>query len=618
MKSNYMLLGLLAALAIPAHAERKPNILLIVADDLGWGELTSQGFTKEIPTPNIDSISANGVRFTNGYVSGPYCSPTRAGLLTGRYQQRFGHEFNPGPPTEANAAVGLSLQETTIGDRLKTAGYATGWFGKSHLGNAPEFHPQKRGFDEFYGFLGGAHGYFDPGQGVNTVLRGTEPVKETGYLTETFANEAASFIERKKDQQWFDYLPFNAVHAPLDTLKKYDERFASISDPKRRKFAALLSALDDSVGTVLTKVRDLKLEEDTLVYFISDNGGPTPSTTSGNGSLKGYKAQTSEGGIRVPFAIQWKGKIPAGKVDDRPVIQLDFLPTSLAAAGVEVDPAWKIDGVNLLPYLKGEKAEAPHEALFWRFGQQIAIRKGDWKLVKSAADSNTRGGPGAASTEGAKLYNLSNDIGEKNDLAANHPEKVKELSDAWNAWNATLVDPKWTPGGPRRNGNGNTTRRTEVTSNASKTGPWKSGDELSTQDSPDVAGKGFTVSADIEGDAKDGVIVAQGGNARGYALHVAEGKVVFSVRNGGDLFSVVATEALAAGSHKVEAGVDASGQVKLTVDGKQVGDGKLASLIESRPGQGLTIGSDGGAPVGEYAAPHSYAGKVTNVTVTTL
>ena len=618
MKSNYMLLGLLAALAIPAHAERKPNILLIVADDLGWGELTSQGFTKEIPTPNIDSISANGVRFTNGYVSGPYCSPTRAGLLTGRYQQRFGHEFNPGPPTEANAAVGLSLQETTLGDRLRTAGYATGWFGKSHLGNAPEFHPQKRGFDEFYGFLGGAHGYFDPGQGVNTVLRGTEPVKETGYLTETFANEAASFIERKKDQQWFVYLPFNAVHAPLDTLKKYDERFASISDPKRRKFAALLSALDDSVGTVLNKVRDLKLEEDTLVYFISDNGGPTPSTTSGNGSLKGYKAQTSEGGIRVPFAIQWKGKIPAGKVDDRPVIQLDFLPTSLAAAGVEVDPAWKIDGVNLLPYLKGEKAEAPHEALFWRFGQQIAIRKGDWKLVKSAADSNTRGGPGAASTEGAKLYNLSNDIGEKNDLAANHPEKVKELSDAWNAWNATLVDPKWTPGGPRRNGNGNTNRRGEVTSNASKTGPWKSGDELSTQDSPDVAGKGFTVSADIEGEAKDGVIVAQGGNARGYALHIAEGKLVFSVRNGGDLFSVVATEALAAGSHKVEAAVDTSGQVKLTVDGKQIGDGKLASLIESRPGQGLTIGSDGGAPVGEYAAPHAYAGKVTNVTVTTL
>jgi arylsulfatase A-like enzyme len=616
MKSNYMLLGLLAALAIPAHAERKPNILLIVADDLGWGELTSQGFTKDIPTPNIDSISANGVRFTNGYVSGPYCSPTRAGLLTGHYQQRFGHEFNPGPPTEANAAVGLSLQETTIGNRLKSAGYATGWFGKSHLGTAPEFHPQKRGFDEFYGFLGGAHSYVEPGQGQNAVLRGTEPVKETGYLTETFAKEAASFIERKKDEQWFVYLPFNAVHAPLDTLKKYDERFTSISDPKRRKFAALLSALDDSVGTVLNKVRDLKLEEDTLVYFISDNGGPTASTTSGNGPLKGYKAQTSEGGIRVPFAIQWKGKIPAGKVDDRPVIQLDLLPTSLAAAGVELDPAWKLDGVNLLPYLKGEKTEAPHDALFWRFGQQIAIRKGDWKLVKSAADGTRAGaGAGAASTKGAKLYNLANDIGEKNDLAANHPDKVKDLSDAWNAWDATLVDPKWTPGGPRRNGN---RRGAEVASNTSHTGPWKSGDVLTGQDSPNIAGKGFTVSAEIEGDAKDGVIVAQGGNARGYALHVAEGKLVFSARNGGDLSSIVATEALPAGAHKIEASVDAAGQVKLTVDGKQVGEGKLASLIDRRPGEGLTVGNDGGAPVGEYTAPHAFEGKVTNVTVKTL
>ncbi|MEK7949595.1 sulfatase-like hydrolase/transferase [Luteolibacter soli] len=615
MKSNYMLLGLLAALALPAHAERKPNILLIVADDLGWGELTSQGFTKDIPTPNIDSISANGIRFTNGYVSGPYCSPTRAGLLTGRYQQRFGHEFNPGPPTEANQAVGLSLQETTIGNRLKSAGYATGWFGKSHLGSAPEFHPQKRGFDEFYGFLGGAHSYVNTGQGPNGIFHGTEQVKDPGYLTEAFAREAASFIEKKKDEQWFVYLPFNAVHAPLETLEKYESRFTSISDPKRRKFAALLSALDDSVGTVLNKVRDLKLEEDTLVYFISDNGGPTPSTTSGNGSLKGYKAQTSEGGIRVPFAIQWKGKIPAGRVDDRPVIQLDLLPTTLAAAGVEVDPGWKLDGVNLLPYIKDGKTEAPHETLFWRFGQQIAVRKGDWKLVKSVADENARGGAGAASTEGAKLYNLANDIGEKNDLAANHPEKVKELSDAWNAWNSTLVDPKWTPGaGPRRNAN----RGEQVTSNASHTGPWKSGDVLAGQDSPQIEGKGFTVAAEIDGDAKDGVIVAQGGNARGYALHLAEGKLVFSTRNGGELSSVVATEALATGSHKVQAAVDAAGQVKLSVDGKQVGEGKLASLIERRPGEGLTVGNDGGAPVGEYAAPHTFSGKVANVTVTTL
>jgi len=617
MKTTYTLLGLLAALAIPAHAERKPNILVIVADDLGYGELTSQGYSKDIPTPNIDSIAKNGIRFTNGYVSGPYCSPTRAGLLTGRYQQRFGHEFNPGRATSEGEKIGLSLKETTIGDRFKAAGYATGWFGKSHLGSDPEFHPQKRGFDEFYGFLGGAHSYVNPGQGQNGIFKGAEPVKDPGYLTEAFAREASSFIEKKKDQQWFVYLPFNAVHAPLETLEKYESRFTSIQDPKRRKFAGLLSALDDNVGTVLTKVRELGLEEDTLIYFFSDNGGPTPSITSGNGPLKGYKAQTSEGGIRVPFFVQWKGKIPAGKTDERPVIQLDVLPTSLAAAGVEVDPAWKLDGVNLLPYLKGEKTESPHDALYWRFGQQLAVRKGDWKLVKSAADENARGGAGEANIEGAKLYNLKEDIGEKKDLAAENPDKVKELAGLWNEWNKGLVDPKWTPNGqPRRNGRrGN---EAAVTSNASADGPWKSGDELASAESPQVAGKGFTITAEVAGyEAPQGVIVAQGGTARGYALHAADGKLAFSVRHGGGLATVTANEVLPAGTHKIEATLQADGHVVLKVDDKQVAEGK-ASLIERQPGQGLTVGDDGGSTVGEYAAPNAFKGKVSGVTVKTL
>ncbi|WP_367874479.1 sulfatase-like hydrolase/transferase [Luteolibacter sp. Populi] len=620
MKTSYAFLGLLAALAIPAHAERKPNILVIVADDLGYGELTAQGFSKDIPTPHIDSIAKNGVRFTNGYVSGPYCSPTRAGLLTGHYQQRFGHEFNPGQAVTTGESIGLSLKETTIGDRFKAAGYATGWFGKSHLGNTPEYHPQKRGFDEFYGFLGGAHSYLNPGQGQNGILHGTENVKDPGYLTEAFAREASSFIERKKDQQWFVYLPFNAVHAPLETLEKYESRFSSIQDPKRRKFAGLLSALDDSVGSVLTKVRDLGLEEDTLIYFFSDNGGPTPSITSGNGPLKGYKSQTSEGGIRVPFFVQWKGKIPAGKTDDRPVIQLDVLPTSLAAAGVEVDPAWKLDGVNLLPYLKGEKAEAPHDALFWRFGEQLAVRKGDWKLVKSVADENARGGAGEkASTAGAKLYNLKDDIGEKNDLASANPEKVKELAALWDGWNAGLVDPKWTPnGGQRRGGRGNAANAPQA-SNASQTGPWKSGDTLSGEDSPDIASKGFSIAADLEaGEKPEGVIVAQGGNARGYALHIVDGKLAFSVRNGGALSTVSSPEPLTAGAHKIEATLQADGNVVLKVDGAAAGEGKVSGLIERRPGEGLTIGNDGGAAVGEYSAPHAFSGKVTQVTLKTL
>jgi arylsulfatase A-like enzyme len=428
-------------------AERKPNILVILGDDLGYGELSCQGFTKEVPTPNIDSIAAHGVRFTSGYVSGTYCSPTRAGLMTGRYQQRFGHEFNPGPAEAAVPNFGLSLKEKTIGDRLKAAGYATGWFGKSHLGYTPQMHPLKRGFDQYFGFLGGMHSYLENNSDrANPIMNGTDPVKDIGYTTEAFAQHAVNFIDQHKAEPWFCYLPFNAVHAPLESTEKYLSRFPSAGDSKRRTFCAMLSAMDDAVGSVLAKVRDLGQEENTLVIFFADNGGPTAQTTSGNGPLRGFKSQTWEGGIRVAWMAQWKGHIPAGKVDDRPVIQLDILPTALAAAGVEAKPEWKLDGVNLLPFITGKNFAAPHEALYWRFGEQIAIRMGDYKLVKGAGMASVKAGAGTASTEGAELYNLTKDIGEKENLAAKEPEKFKQLAAAWDTWNAGNVEPAWGPG----------------------------------------------------------------------------------------------------------------------------------------------------------------------------
>ena len=255
-----------------------------------------------------------------------------------------------------------------------------------------------------------------------------------------------AFIEKHKSEPWLVYLPFNAVHAPLESLEKYLSRFTSIQDEKRRTFAAMLSALDDAVGAVLSKVREHQLEENTLIFFVSDNGGPTRQTTSDNAPLRGFKAQTWEGGIRVPFLVQWKGRIPAGKVYDHPVIQLDILPTSLAAAGVEVQPAWKLDGVNLLPYLTGERQTPPHAALYWRFGQQIAIRKGDWKLVKApGAGAEFTERAAAASTVGAHLYNLAQDIGEQKNLADQEPAKVKELAADWEKWNAELAPPAWVP-----------------------------------------------------------------------------------------------------------------------------------------------------------------------------
>jgi arylsulfatase A-like enzyme len=420
--------------AATAGEPRKPNILVIVADDLGYGELSCQG-NPQIPTPNIDSIARTGVRFTSGYVSGPYCSPTRAGLLTGRYQQRFGHEFNPGPVATEFKEFGLSRSETTLAERLKPAGYATGMFGKWHLGNRPRFRPNQRGFDEFFGFLGGAHSYVNArADGANPIFRGNMPVSSIDYTTDSFGREAIRFIEMHQREPWFVYLPFNAVHAPLQALEKYRTRFRHIPDPRRRMFAAMLSAMDDNVGLVLSKIRTLGLENDTFIVFVSDNGGPTRVTTSSNGPLNGYKAQVWEGGIRVPFLAQWKGHIPAGKIVDRPVIQLDIHPTALALAGVKVPAEAKLDGVNLLPYLTGETPGAPHEALFWRFGVQRAVRKGDWKLTDMG--------------NGPKLFNLASDIGEKHDLAATNSAKVQELEADYKAWNAKNVDARWVP---RRN-----------------------------------------------------------------------------------------------------------------------------------------------------------------------
>ena len=431
-----------------AQGRRRPNIVLIVADDMGYADVGFQG-SRDIPTPNIDAIARNGIRFTDAYVSGPYCSPTRAGLMTGRYPQRFGHEFNP----PGNPEFGLPLDQTTMADRLKAAGYRTALFGKWHLGSAPQLRPMERGFDEFFGFLGGDHSYLDAMPASRgPVFDGNTPVEKIGYLTDDLADRAVSFIERNRSRPFFLYLAFNAVHTPMQATEKYLSRFAHIADEQRRTYAAMLSAMDDGVGRTLAALRAAGLEENTLIFFFSDNGGPTMPTTTVNGSsnapLRGSKRQTWEGGIRVPFVIQWKGHLAAGKTDSRPIIQLDVLPTALAAAGVEIRPAWKLDGVDLLPYLTGKASGTPHDALYWRLGGMMAIRKGDWKLLKTRDGPLRDTDPAVLSDlSTAELYNLANDIGETNNLAATHPEKVKELSEAWWRWNSELVRPLWGPGG---------------------------------------------------------------------------------------------------------------------------------------------------------------------------
>jgi arylsulfatase A-like enzyme len=444
MKALPLLFLLLASLGLA-----KPNILVIVSDDHGYGDISANG-GKDIPTPHIDSIAKNGVRFTSGYVSCSFCSPTRAALLTGRYQQRFGHEFNPGATLVAGKDIGLPLSETLLPQRLKTAGYKTGLVGKWHLGFERERLPMSRGFDEFFGFPGGSHSYIDSNAVAgNPIMRGWEKVDEPAYLTDAFAREASAFIDRHAKAPWFLYLAFNAVHGPMHGAQRYAERFPQLSGG-RKTYATMLTAMDDAIGAVLARLRANGIEENTLVFFFADNGGPEGVNSSDNGPLRGVKGNAWEGGIRVPFVLQWKGTVPAGQTYDHPVIQVDVFPTALAAAGIAASPEWKLEGTNLLPYLRGEKKDAPHDALYWRFGEQMAIRRGDWKLVKSFAGGGVDQTADARRSvardaTGAQLYNLRADIGETTNLAAQEPAKVKELAAAWAEWNRQNVAPRWFP-----------------------------------------------------------------------------------------------------------------------------------------------------------------------------
>jgi arylsulfatase A-like enzyme len=436
-KTSYgltLILAFLALLTNVASAAEKPNIIVFLCDDVGYGEYGFQG-SKDIPTPHIDSIAKNGVRFTQGYVAATYCSPCRAGLLTGRYPTRFGHEFNDGGAAGTAGKFGLPIEEKTIANRMRDLGYATAAIGKWHLGGRPGFTAVERGFDEFYGTVANTPFLNPPNFIDSRIANKVSPVKdELFYTTDAYAARAVDWLSKQKDKPFFLYLPFNAQHAPLQAPEKYLRRFPELKD-KRKIFAAMMSAMDDAVGSVLEQVRKMGQEENTLIFFFSDNGGPTVQTTSKNGVLRGVKATTLEGGIRVPFCAQWKGKIAPGMTYDNPIQNLDILPTAIAAAGGELDPAWKLDGVDLLPFLTGKNTAKPHETLYWRFGEQWAVRHGDWKLCANRVDG----------VKNVKLFNLKDDVGESKDLSGEQPEKVKELKSLWDTWSSEQMEPRWKP-----------------------------------------------------------------------------------------------------------------------------------------------------------------------------
>lgn len=422
------MLGLAAI--CPVEGAVKPNILIIVADDLGYADLGVQG-SRDLRTPHLDSLAANGVRMTDGYVTNPLCAPSRAALMTGRYQQRFGFEYNPGNESEAPANFGVPLSEKMLSERLKEAGYTNLAVGKWHLGYRPEVQPRQRGFDGFYGHLSGHHGYLQNDDGLLTD-DGT-PLKEVTYTTDMFGERARDFMRDHSSSPWFVYLAFSAVHGKIQATQKYLDRFTSIPDRKRHILAAMMSAVDDNIGGLLSTLKETGQYDRTFIVFLSDNGGMPRVNASLNTPLSGQKGDLLEGGIRVPILMQWPDGLPRGLVYRQPVSAVDIAPTVLAAAGLPTDD--KFDGVDLLPFLTGRDQAPPHEALYWRVQGAAgwAVRQGDWKLLFNAKTKR----PVEA------LYNLRADPGETHDLAAAEPAKVAELRRAWEQWNERNIEPLW-------------------------------------------------------------------------------------------------------------------------------------------------------------------------------
>ena len=413
-------LALLLTLFVAGAFAQRPNIVVIVSDDQGYGDISCYEHPDEVSTPNMDRIAAEGVRFTSGYASCPVCAPTRAGLMTGRYHQRYGFY------TAADSRTGLPVNETTVADLLRGAGYRTGVFGKWHLGYDEPFRPLARGFDEFYGFLGhGGHDYFDLSISSvhNSIYRGGEPIDDSGYLTRNLTREAVRFIDQNRERPFFLYLAYNAVHNPLQAPEEAVKRHSN-PDPRRNTYLAMLEILDEGVGEVLDALDRGGLADRTLVFYFSDNGGAR-GTTAQNGPLRDYKHSVYEGGVRVPFLMRWPGRIAAGTVSDEPVISLDVAPTALAAAGVDAPTDRPLDGKDILPALEGKLDGPLHEALYWSWIDRDsdngwAVRRGRWKLLSDK--------------HGVELYDLEADLGERNNLAQSEPDVRDRLQRLYYDW----------------------------------------------------------------------------------------------------------------------------------------------------------------------------------------
>jgi len=435
MRTRYVLKALILGLiGIPAVvlADEKPNIVIILTDDQGYADVSYNPHSPpEVSTPNIDQLAHASIICSQGYTSGHVCSPTRAGLMTGRYQQRFGIY------TAGEGGSGVPLDEVFIPQRLKPAGYVTGALGKWHLGLTEEYHAMNRGFNEFYGFMGrGAHPYFDHSNMDHPIYRGLKPIQEEGYLTTRITEEAVDFISRHKKDPFFLYVAYNAVHSPPEAPEEDIKKVTG--DETRDTLMAMIKHLDMGVGEIVNSLKKHDIFDNTLLIFLTDNGG-SGAMHANNAPLRGFKQMDYEGGIHVPFIVSWPAQLEGGKKCDVPMWSIDLFATALDAAGLPMPQDKPLDGKSILPALKGE-TDKLHDELYWSSAGakgKWAVRSGNWKLV--------------AEKDRIELFDLGKDLGETTDLAAKHPNVVSELTDKYNVWLDEMADPvskqgkRWNP-----------------------------------------------------------------------------------------------------------------------------------------------------------------------------
>ncbi|MGJ8724107.1 MAG: sulfatase-like hydrolase/transferase [Roseibacillus sp.] len=435
MKS--LLLSILSV-ALASANDAPPNIVLLFADDAGYGDFGFHGST-HFQTPHLDKLAQSGVLLSQFYVTGATCGPSRAGMLSGIYQQRFGfEEINvPGIMSDRSKLLGdemgLPTDLKTMGDYLQDLGYYTGIFGKWHMGIAERYHPLKRGFNEFYGFRGGARSFFpypnpkkaDP---ANLMERNFEEFQEhEGYLTTVLGEETCQFIERNKDKPFFAYVSFTAVHTPMEADPQDEDQFPQLKGD-RRTAAQMTLSMDRACGQIIDKLDELGLRENTIIVFTNDNGGPMDKNGSSNFPFAGVKGTQLEGGLRVPGLISWPAQLPQGKVYQEVSSTLDLIPTFVEAGGGNPGEVADLDGVNLLPYLRGENQESPHSILHWKMETRGAMREGDWKFIRYP-------------DRPAELFNLANDPGEQTNLAISERARLEEMFKKHFQWEMTLERP---------------------------------------------------------------------------------------------------------------------------------------------------------------------------------